>query len=366
MKRIMNLYVEKKYGFTNEAQTLDRDIEEMLKLKVKSRIVNVYQVMGLTSDELEAVKFNVFADPSQDLVHEEDSFCQGIPGFILELLPGQYDQRAEAAKECIRLNLGNFDAAVRYKRMYLFPQIDQEQLHKIRAYLLNPVEMRIGSLEDGFEDYPMKKTQVDILTGFLTLDDKERSSFLKDHSLAMKPEDLLLIQDYFKGEQREPSITEIRVLDTYWSDHCRHTTFNTHLKNISIPKDSDVMQETYEAYLKMRQHLKRDHKPVTLMDMATIGAKYLKAEGLVTDIDESLEINACSINRKVRTDQGVKDVLIMFKNETHNHPTEIEPFGGAATCLGGAIRDPLSGRAYVYQGMRITGSGDPGLPSPKP
>lgn len=359
MKNISNLYIEKKTGFTNESEALDRDILEMLKIKVQSRIINAYEILGLVSEEVEVVKYTVFGDIAQDLVHLDESSWQDQPYFILELLPGQYDVRAEAARECIRLVLGNFEAEVRCKKVYVFSHVSHEELMKIREYLLNPVEMRVGTLHEGFEEFPLKETKVELLDGFLHLDDEKRLGFLREHSLAMKPEDLKLVQDYFIGEKRDPSITEIRVLDTYWSDHCRHTTFNTHLKDIRIPEDDEMLQSAYAEYLRMREKLGRKDKPVTLMDLATIGTRYLKKAGLVTDLDESPEINACSISRKVRTDEGIKDVLIMFKNETHNHPTEIEPFGGAATCLGGAIRDPLSGRAYVYQGMRISGSGDP-------
>lgn len=360
MSSILNIFVEKKPEFRNEEQSLDKDLSLMLGLHTKSRKIHLYQTQGLTEDELEKVKYTVFAESSTDRTYENGSAFLHLPHFILELLPGQYDQRAKAAEDCIKLILGRFDVEVRYKTLYIFPDIHSEDLSRIKNYLLNPVEMKTGRIETEFETFPQKNMSVEIIHGFHGFTDAQLSEFLKERSLAMTIEDLRLIQKYFIEENRDPTITEIKVLDTYWSDHCRHTTFLTHLHPIDIKSDYRPLTETYEAYLKIRKDLKREDRPVTLMDLATIGSRYLKKKGFADDIDESEEINACSIRRDIRTDQGIKDVLIMFKNETHNHPTEIEPFGGAATCLGGAIRDPLSGRAYVYQGMRITGAADPG------
>lgn len=359
MSSILNIFVEKKPEFRNDEQALDKDLSLMLGLHTKSRKIHLYQIQGLTEEELEEVKYTVFAESSTDRTYENASAFLQLPHFILELLPGQYDQRAKAAEDCVKLILGRFDVEVRYKTLYIFPDIHSEDLSRIKNYLLNPVEMRTGRIETEFNPFPQKNMTVEIIQGFHSFTDTQLSEFLLERSLAMTIEDLRLIQRYFNEENREPTITEIKVLDTYWSDHCRHTTFLTHLHQIDINGDFRPLTETYEAYLRIRKDLKREDKPVTLMDLATIGSRYLKAKGFADDIDESEEINACSIRRDIRTDQGIKDVLIMFKNETHNHPTEIEPFGGAATCLGGAIRDPLSGRAYVYQGMRITGSADP-------
>lgn len=359
MLKVKNIFVEKRNGFRNETLALDKDIEEMLKIRVESRIVHLYLLKGLSDEEISKVEYTVFGDPSSDIIFHDRDFLKDTSGFILELLPGQYDQRAQAAEDCIKLVLDRYDIEVRYKTVYLFPQVTPENLQRIQDYLLNPVEMRAGSLDDGFESFPLKDMTVEILHGFRSFDDYALITFLKERSLAMNLEDLKLIRSFFIRENRDPSITEVRVLDTYWSDHCRHTTFLTHLSDIRIEDEDTEVLKAYRSYLDIRKELGRENRPVTLMDLATIGTKYLKSTGHVQDIDESEEINACSIERRIRTSEGEKDVLLMFKNETHNHPTEIEPYGGAATCLGGAIRDPLSGRAYVYQGMRITGAGDP-------
>jgi len=359
MGTINNIYVEKKKGFQNDALNLDKDLQEMLGLKTTSRIVNLYCVKGIDSDALSLVKKNVFSEPSIDDIYEDEEFLANQKYFILELLPGQYDQRAKAAEECVQLVLGNFNAEVKYKKIYLFEHVSEDELQRIRDYVLNPVEMRIGTLQEKFESVPVKGNQVEVLEGFRNLKDEELEKFISSYALAMSTEDLFMVRAYFKNEERDPKITEIRILDTYWSDHCRHTTFNTILKDVVFHEHAALEKRTYEEYLEMKKTLGREAKNTTLMDLATIGTKYLKHQGLVTDLDESEEINACSMVRTVRTNEGDKEVLVMFKNETHNHPTEIEPFGGAATCLGGAIRDPLSGRAYVYQGMRITGASDP-------
>lgn len=360
MERVSNIFVEKRVEFQLDAETLKRELNEMLGLDLSPRVLHLYQVKGLEKEDLNALKNTVFSDPQIDVVHEEPFSFLEEPHFLLELLPGQYDQRAEAVKECILLTLGLSDIDVRYKTLYVFPGASDMVLERIKDYLLNPVEMRLGILEENFSSFPVKPLQVESLEGFTSMNSISLADFQKKHQLAMTVEDLLLIQSYFLDEKREPTITELKVLDTYWSDHCRHTTFLTELQNIRFDENTSKEKRTYEVYMQVRKLLGREHKPVTLMDLATIGSKYLKKNGKVTDLDESEEINACSIHRKVRTTDGSKDALIMFKNETHNHPTEIEPFGGAATCLGGAIRDPLSGRTYVYQGMRITGAADPG------
>lgn len=359
METINNIYVEKKKGFQNDALNLDKDLQEMLGIATTSRIINLYCVKGIEGEALSLVKEKVFSEPSIDDIYEHEEFLIGKKYFILELLPGQYDQRAKAAEECIQLVLGNFKAEVKYKKIYLFENISEEELLRIRDYVLNPVEMRIGNLEEKFEQVPVKGNQVEVLDGFRDQKDEELEVFISSYGLAMSLEDLKMVRAYFNNEARDPKITEIRILDTYWSDHCRHTTFNTILKDIDFHEHAVLEKQTFEEYLEMKKTLGREAKNTTLMDLATIGTRYLKYQGLVKDLDESEEINACSIVRTVRTNEGDKEVLVMFKNETHNHPTEIEPFGGAATCLGGAIRDPLSGRAYVYQGMRITGASDP-------
>ncbi|WP_040907979.1 phosphoribosylformylglycinamidine synthase [Youngiibacter fragilis] len=357
-----NIYVEKKEGYRNEAEGLKREIREMLGIETAVRIINIYTVYGLDEKEIAEAKAKIFSEPSIDTVYEDSSFIYGLDHFVLEPLPGQFDARAKASEECIQLLLGNFTARVSCKKLYGFTGINARDIKKVRDYVLNPVEMREGSIrvEPLHGETPVR--QVETVKGFRYFNQKELMDFLKKYSLAMTYDDLHLIQDYFMDEKRDPSITEIKVFDTYWSDHCRHTTFNTVIRDVEFLSNSDMEKAAYERYVELRKSLRRENKPVTLMDIATIGARYLKARGLVKDLDVSEEINACSIEREIDTSSGKKNVLIMFKNETHNHPTEIEPFGGAATCLGGAIRDPLSGRSYVYQGMRITGSGDPRKP----
>ncbi|HBW14451.1 MAG TPA: phosphoribosylformylglycinamidine synthase [Proteiniclasticum sp.] len=359
MELIRNVFVEKRLGFQQDAEALKNELNEMLGFNLSPRVLHLYQVRGLQDEQLNALKNTVFSDPQIDVVHEEPFSFLDEPHFLLELLPGQYDQRAEAVKECILLTLGLSDIEVRYKTLYVIPEATSEMLVEIKNYLLNPVEMREGMMEEKFTEFPEKPLLVETMKGFTKLDPGSLEEFQKEHQLAMTVDDLALIQTYFTEEKRDPSITELKVLDTYWSDHCRHTTFLTEIKNIRFSEEARKEKESFERYLEIKGILGRDHKPVTLMDLATVGARYLKKTGKVQDLDESEEINACSIERTVRTTDGLKEALIMFKNETHNHPTEIEPFGGAATCLGGAIRDPLSGRTYVYQGMRITGAADP-------
>ncbi|MBW8382893.1 MAG: phosphoribosylformylglycinamidine synthase, partial [Youngiibacter sp.] len=357
-----NIYVEKKEGYRNEAEGLAKEIREMLGIVTAVRIVNIYTVYGLDEKEIEEARVKIFSEPSIDTVYEDISFLDGLDHFVLEPLPGQFDARAKASEECIQLIIGNFSARVRCKKLYGFSGLSVRDIQRIRDYVLNPVEMREGSLkvEPLHGETPVRK--VETVKGFRYFNQKELMDFLRKNSLAMTYDDLHLIQDYYMDEKRDPYITEIKVFDTYWSDHCRHTTFNTVIKDVEFLSNSNREKAAYERYMELRKSLRRENKPVTLMDIATIGARYLKARGLVKDLDVSEEINACSIEREIETSSGKKNVLIMFKNETHNHPTEIEPFGGAATCLGGAIRDPLSGRSYVYQGMRITGSGDPRKP----
>jgi len=359
MNTVKNVYVEKKIGYRDEAKALDRTLGEMLKIKTQSRLIQVYALQGVAPQDLSTVIDQVLREVSMDDVHPNEEFLNGHPYFVLELLPGQFDQRAKATEECIQLILGNFSARVHCKKIYLFPGATAEELRRIRNFLLNPVEMQEGSLHEEEKIAPPKASTEGILEGFVTWSPDALEAFRETAGLAMTSADLSTVQDYFQMEGRDPQLAEIRVLDTYWSDHCRHTTFNTHLTSITWDGASPLAKETFEQYLELRKELNREHKPVTLMDLGTIGARYLKSQGLAKDVDESEEINACSIIRTVRTEDGEKEVLVQFKNETHNHPTEIEPYGGAATCLGGAIRDPLSGRAYVYQGMRITGSGDP-------
>ncbi len=364
MEKIYQVFVSKKKGLDVEALSLGRDLENMLGISLKKiRVYNRYIVSGISGKEFDDSVYTVFAEKNADDAYP-DTDNPGFKGTVLitELLPGQFDMRASAAEDCLNLVTGNFKARVKYQRVIDFMEdIPEKDFDRIKVYLINKVEMREGSLNfdsSVFTDGMESSAGVPVYEGFITLNDEGLEEFHREHSLAMSLEDLKTVLDYFKKEDRNPTETEIKILDTYWSDHCRHTTFNTVLKDIEI--EDPQVQEAYNRYLEIRKELGRGEKPVTLMDMATIGARYLKHEGIVRDIDESDEINACSIIRDIVNEDGESEkYLIQFKNETHNHPTEIEPFGGAATCLGGAIRDPLSGRAFVYQAMRITGAADP-------
>ena len=283
--------------------------------------------------------------------------------FAVEYLPGQFDQRADSASECVQLISQGERPLVRSAKVYAIAgQLAPADVEAIKHYVINPVEAREASLEprQTLKTVQPEPPMVEKLAGFLDLTDTQLQEFIDDRGLAMDLADIKFCQKYFAGEGRVPTITEIKMIDTYWSDHCRHTTFGTQLEQVKV--DDQVVWDAFNQYLKMREELGRTKKPVCLMDMGTIGAKYLRAKGILKNLDESEEINACTIKCKVDVNGEQQDWLFLFKNETHNHPTEIEPFGGAATCIGGAIRDPLSGRSYVYQAMRVTGAGDPFTP----
>ncbi|MDR1496353.1 MAG: phosphoribosylformylglycinamidine synthase [Clostridiales Family XIII bacterium] len=380
---IKRIFVEKRRGFDVEARNLMKELRENLSLRgIRSvRIFNRYDVEDVTDDTFEQAATTIFSEPSLDLTYGADMvFPEDSFNFGVEYLPGQYDQRADAAEQCIRLIDVGSDPTVRYAK---FISVDGDlsvpEKEAIEKYCINPVDSREASFDQPstLGMYAPDPPSVPVVAGFRHMDEKALRGIKEEMGLAMRYADLKLIRDRFRSvERRDPTITEIRVLDTYWSDHCRHSTFLTELKNIDFDKGAyaELVEAAFDDYMKMRKKLYGDGagEPICLMDIATIGAKYLKRKGLLKDLDESDEINACSIkvNARVWDHSGSKgkknerdeDWLVMFKNETHNHPTEIEPFGGAATCLGGAIRDPLSGRAYVYQAMRVTGSGDPRVP----
>jgi len=337
------------------------------------RLLNRYDVEGISDAEYEAAKTLVFSEPNVDRVYDEVFPCPpGAALFAVEYLPGQYDQRADSAAQCIQILTQKDRPEVRAAQLYVLEgeALTENDVEKIKAYCINPVDSREASAEKP-ETLRMQlelPERVDTLNGFTALSDEEIARMRQDMGLAMSAEDLLFCRKYFKEtERRDPTVTEIRVIDTYWSDHCRHTTFLTKLNQIRFApgEENERVRAAFEEYLDVRREVygaavaSRD---ITLMDAATIAAKYLKKKGLLADLDESEEINACSVKIKADIGGEEQDWLLMFKNETHNHPTEIEPFGGAATCLGGAIRDPLSGRSYVYQAMRVTGSADPRTP----
>ncbi len=352
------VFIEKKLGFQTEANDLLHDLKENLLQDIRSlRVVLVYDVFNIDENIFDSAVKTVFSEVMVDNVYF-DIDLSDKKYISIEALPGQYDQRADSAVQCIKLLDPSSNAVVKCGKIVI---IDGNfDLEKITSYLINPIESRIKELDkmDIDEDVIIKPLKS--LKGFIDLDNEGLNKFLEDMSLAMSIDDLIMIHEYFKEENRDPSETEIKVLDTYWSDHCRHTTFETELKNIRV--NDSLFKEEIEAslrkYLNYRNVLNRNDKPITLMDMATINARYLRSKGLLEEVEVSDEINACSVFVDIDNDGVTEKWLMQFKNETHNHPTEIEPFGGASTCIGGAIRDPLSGRSYVYQAMRITGSGN--------
>ena len=359
---VYGIYVEKKAEFAEEAAAVAADLRLALQIQIeKVRIINRYLAQGISAQDFEAAKNTIFSEPPVDTVYEELPHFEDARVFAVEFLPGQFDQRADSCAQCISLATGKERPVIHSSRIYaLYGKITDDEFSRIKSWLINPVESREASLEKPrtlLQKYN-KPQDVQNIEGFISLSNGALDELRVTMNLAMDTQDILFCQEHFLGqEKRDPTVTEIRVLDTYWSDHCRHTTFLTELDEVNI--EDETLRESYKNYLETRGFTGRDAKPVTLMDIATIGAKALKKRGLLPDLDESEEINACSVKIKADVDGAEQDWLLMFKNETHNHPTEIEPFGGAATCLGGAIRDPLSGRAFVYQAMRVTGAADP-------
>ena len=370
--QVFRCFVRKRPGFDVEAQGLCRDLREQLGVEGLDglTILNRYDLEGVSAAVYEQAKGTVFSEPQVDAVFDEDFPRPDGPHTLLavEALPGQFDQRADSAAQCVQLMTGGERPLVAYAKVYVLEgELSGGSLDQIRGYLINPVECREASMDkpDTLERSYDIPDHVETLEGFTDLDEAGLQAELDRLGLAMDLDDLKFLQNYFRDwERRDPTITEVRVVDTYWSDHCRHTTFSTHLKGIQI--DDPRVRGAYERYLAARVEVygeeKAKKRPQTLMDIATIGAKVLKKRGELPELDESEEINACSIHVPNLVDGEEQDWLLMFKNETHNHPTEIEPFGGAATCIGGCIRDPLSGRAYVHQAMRVTGGGDPTVP----
>ncbi|MDQ2087462.1 phosphoribosylformylglycinamidine synthase [Herbivorax sp. ANBcel31] len=369
IKNVRRVFVEKKKGFDVEGQSLFADLKDNLGISnLKSvRVINRYDVEGLSEDEFEASKKTIFSEPPVDRISDETIDIDDSDRLIcIEYLPGQYDQRADSASQCIQILTHGEKPKVKVaKIVVLSGEICDKEYEKAKEYLINPVESQEASMEkpDTLEVEVNVPEDVKVLDGFINMDSSELKEFRSEMGFAMSLEDLEFCRNYFKDtEKRDPTMTEIRVIDTYWSDHCRHTTFLTNIKSVEIEDGyyTEPIKEAYNSYLESRDFVYGDReKDICLMDIATISMKELKKRGKLDDLDESDEINACSIQVKVDVDGREEEWLVMFKNETHNHPTEIEPFGGAATCLGGAIRDPLSGRSYVYQAMRVTGSGDP-------
>ncbi|EOU1109691.1 TPA: phosphoribosylformylglycinamidine synthase [Clostridium perfringens] len=369
MSGIRMVFVEKKAGFNVESQILLKDFKDNLGIEALEdvRVLNKYILGDMEEEQYVRTVNTILSEAPVDRVYEENfEIGQDEIAFGVEYLPGQYDQRADSASECIMLLTEEEKIPVKSSKVIILKgNLNEEEIKKIKSYYINPVDSReVSPLSKVLEENLEEPNEVEVLNGFLDLNEEGLKNFHRDKSLAMSLEDLKLIRDYFKSEDRNPTITEIKVIDTYWSDHCRHTTFETIIKDVYIEegKYSEPIKKAYEDYKNSRAYVygeNLNNKEVKLMDLATIAMKELRKRGELDDLDVSEEINACSINIEIETDKGTEEYLLMFKNETHNHPTEIEPFGGAATCLGGAIRDPLSGRSYVYQAMRVTGSADP-------
>ncbi len=361
---VYRIFVEKKEGLAHEATSLKNEINTLLQItSLKDlRLLNRYDVENIEKDLFDYSVGTVFSEPQLDTVTAELETNDGDIVFAVEYLPGQFDQRADSAAQCIQIISQGERPLVRTARIYVMQgDMTEAEVDAVKKYVINPVESREATMEkfDTLKaEYTVPET-VETLHGFNDLDADGLANFVKNYALAMDADDIKFCQDYFKSENKTPTITEIRMIDTYWSDHCRHTTFLTTIDSVKF--DDPLLQSAYDEYVAVRQELGRT-KPVNLMDIATVGTRYLKAKGKLPRIDESEEINACTVKIKVNVEGEEQDWLLLYKNETHNHPTEIEPFGGAATCIGGAIRDPLSGRSYVYAAMRVTGAGDPLVP----
>ena len=359
---VYRIYVEKKEGLDNEAQNLKQDLCQFLGIRgIKQvRVLNRYDAEGLDRELFDYAVRTVFSEPQLDRVRE--TLPEADVVFAAEYLPGQFDQRASSAAECIQIISRGERPEIRTAKIYAIDgALTEEEIERIKKYVINPVEAREAELalpETLAISYEMPQS-VEVIEGFRRYDEEQLAAWIAEQGLAMDLADSICCRDYFESEHRDPTITEIKMIDTYWSDHCRHTTFNTIIDGITFA--DETLQAAYQRYLDARTFVERK-KPVTLMDIGTIAAKVLKKQGKLDGLDESEEINACTVKIKVETEGRQEDWLLLFKNETHNHPTEIEPFGGAATCVGGAIRDPLSGRSYVYGAMRVTGAGDPLVP----
>lgn len=360
---VYRVFSEKKKELANEAKALLSEANTLLGIKELSdvRIINRYDVENISEELFEYAKKTVFSEPQLDIISEKVDLS-GAASFAVEYLPGQFDQRADSASQCIQIISQKERPLIRTAKIYaLYGNLSDSQIDEIKKYVINPVEAREASFEKPETlklEYTVP-TEVKTLIGFTKLDKNGLEAFIEEYGLAMDIDDITFCRNYFVSEDRDPTVTEIRMIDTYWSDHCRHTTFQTIIDNIEF--EDELLQKTYDEYLETRKELGRT-KPVCLMDIATVAVKYLKKHGKLDKLDESEEINACTVKIKIDVDGKPEDWLLLFKNETHNHPTEIEPFGGAATCIGGAIRDPLSGRSYVYGAMRVTGAADPLIP----
>ena len=355
------IFVEKHPRFRVEAESLRRELNANLNLDIRElRLLNVYDLFGFSEELLEKTRYSVFGEVVTDSVTDACDLA-GQKYIAVEYLPGQFDQRAASAVDCVRLIDPSAEVRIRSSKLLLFDgAVTDEEIARIKRYYINAVESREKDLSVLSDMEQAEVKPVAVLEGFTKMTDAELAPYCAQYGLAMNADDLREVVKYFRAEGRDPYETELRILDTYWSDHCRHTTFTTELEGITVEESfvKDEIEDSLALYLRIRRELGREHKSICLMDMATIGARYLRKKGLLDDMEVSDENNACSVYVDVDVDGRTEKWLLQFKNETHNHPTEIEPFGGASTCLGGAIRDPLSGRSYVYQAMRVTGAGD--------
>lgn len=359
------VFVEKKEGFRVEAVGLQDELNANLGLDIRClRLINIYDLFGFSQELLDKCLYSVFGEIVTDRVSTEFDF-EGCPYIAVEFLPGQFDQRASSAEDCVHLIDPKADITIKSGKILVFDKdFAEADIDKVKKYFVNPIESRIKDISvlERFA-HPAAK-RVSVIDNFTNLKEEDLAAYCEDKSLAMNTDDLREVVAYFRKEGRNPYETELKILDTYWSDHCRHTTFNTQLESIEVEEcfAADKIKSSLDLYRSMRNELHRQSKDICLMDIATIGARHLKTKGYLDDLEQSEENNACSVYVDVDVDGQKERWLLMFKNETHNHPTEIEPFGGASTCLGGAIRDPLSGRSYVYQAMRVTGAGNIYLP----
>lgn len=359
------VFVEKKEGFRVEAVGLQDELNANLGLDIRClRLINIYDLFGFSQELLDKCLYSVFGEIVTDMVSTEFDF-EGCPYIAVEFLPGQFDQRASSAEDCVHLIDPKADITIKSGKILVFDKdFAAADIDKVKKYFVNPIESRIKDISVLERFAHPAAERVSVIENFTNLKEEDLAAYCKDKSLAMNTDDLREVVAYFRKEGRNPYETELKILDTYWSDHCRHTTFNTQLESIEVEEcfAADKIKSSLDLYRSMRNELHRQSKDICLMDIATIGAKHLKTKGYLDDLEQSEENNACSVYVDVDVDGQKERWLLMFKNETHNHPTEIEPFGGASTCLGGAIRDPLSGRSYVYQAMRVTGAGNIYMP----
>ena len=359
------VFVEKKEGFRVEAVGLQDELNANLGLDIRClRLINIYDLFGFSQELLDKCLYSVFGEIVTDRVSTEFDF-EGCPYIAVEFLPGQFDQRASSAEDCVHLIDPKADITIKSGKILVFDKdFSAADMDKVKKYFVNPIESRIKDISVLERFAHPAAERVSVIDDFINLKEEDLAVYCEDKSLAMNTDDLREVVAYFRKEGRNPYETELKILDTYWSDHCRHTTFNTQLEYIEVEEcfAADKIKSSLDLYRSMRNELHRQSKDICLMDIATIGARHLKTKGYLDDLEQSEENNACSVYVDVDVDGQKERWLLMFKNETHNHPTEIEPFGGASTCLGGAIRDPLSGRSYVYQAMRVTGAGNIYLP----